>query len=315
MVIKNFSFIAVISAFSALLISCQTIQRPGRTNAPVPVKTPTVPEVAHPPAAQAQVPEFVAQRTPRVGIIFGPGGAKTFAHVGVLQELERYKMPIVAVAGLEWGALVGSLYGLNGQSHEVDWKMSRLPKQSFSSKNLFSKKMKPAATQDYDKYLDQIFQNTKLESTKLPFACTYIRGASGKTTVLRSGVAKNSLRPCMYYPPLFEMKETMAAPFAVAELADALRKEGAELIILIDVLGSADKKDFSEWSEEDISWFSWVPVQSAMASARLMGVHEVIKVDTSAYSMYDMDQRLRLIQVGKQGAASTIDRLAKKYDF
>jgi NTE family protein len=263
----------------------------------------------------AQVPEFVAQRTPRVGLIFGPGGAKAFAHIGVLQELERYKMPIVAVAGLEWGALVGSLYSLNSQSHEVDWKMSQLPKQSFSSKNLFSNKMKPANTQEYKQYLEKVFAGAKLEKAKLPFACPYIRGASGKTGVLKTGLAKTALRGCLFYPPLFEISETMAAPFAIADMVDALKKDGAELIIFIDVLGSADKKDFADWSEDQLSWFSWVPIQSAIGSARLSGVHEVIKVDTSAYSMYDMDQRLRLIQVGKQGSASTIDRLAKKYDF
>jgi NTE family protein len=317
MAIRNILFIVGISAL-ALFTSCQTIRRSNVPVTPPPVKSSTtVPEVAHPPTNNepAQVPEFVAQRTPRVGLIFGPGGAKTFAHIGVLQELERYKMPIVAVAGLEWGALVGSLYSLNSQSHEVDWKMSQLPKQSFSSKNLFSNKMKPADPRDYNQYLEKVFSNAKLESAKLPFACPYVRGASGKTGVLKNGVAKAVIKACWYYPPLFAMGNTMAAPFAIADLVEVLRKEGAELIIFIDVLGSADRKDFADWSDEELGWFSWVPVQAAIGNARLSGVHETIKVDTSAYSMFDMDQRLRLIQVGKQGSASTIDRLAKKYDF
>lgn len=313
--IKNFLFIAGISLLCGLLVNCQTHIRT-RGQAPIgSPSTPTTPEVTHLPPPAAQVPEFVAQRTPRVGLIFGPGGAKAFAHIGVLQELERYKMPIVAVAGLEWGALVGTLYSLNGQSHEVDWKMSQLPKLSFSSKNLFSKKMKPAATQEYDQYLDKVLQNSSIDKTKVPFACPYIRGAAGKTSLARAGLAKNVMKSCWYYPPLFGIRETMSAPFAIAEAAEFLRKEGAELIIFVDVVGSADKKDFNDWSDDELSWFAWVPVQNAIANARFFGVHEVIKVDTSAYSMYDMDQRLRLIQVGKQGSASTIDRLAKKYDF
>lgn len=313
MVIRNFLFIVAISVAVGFLAGCQT--RPIHTTGSTPVKTPTVPEVAHPPAEAVQVPEFVAQRTPRVGLIFGPGGAKTFAHIGVLQEMERYKMPIVAVAGLEWGSLVGSLYALNSQSHEVDWKMSQLPKQNFSSKNLFSKKMTPAGPQAYNQYLDKVFQNADLGKAKLPFACPFIKGAGGKTAVLKSGSAKGVARTCMYYPPMFGVRENIAAPFAVGEMADFLRKQGAELIVLIDVLGSADKKDFADWSDDEWSWFAWTSVQSALGSARFSGVHEVIRVDTSSYSMMDVDQRLRLIQVGKQGSAGVIDRLAKKYDF
>jgi hypothetical protein len=221
----------------------------------------------------------------------------------------------VAVAGLEWGALVGAIYSLNGQSHEVDWKMSQLPKASFSSKNLFSKKMRAATTKEYDQYLQKVFQKSKIEKSKLPFACPYIRGSTGNVGLVTKGPASSVLRACWYYPPIFELTETMAAPFSVYEAAAYLRQEGAELIILINVLDGVNKKDFTEWSEEDWSWFAWVPVQSALNGAKYAGVHEVITVDTSSYDMSDVSQRLRLIQVGKQGAGGAIDRIVKKYDF
>lgn len=313
---KSTSFTRALSGvlLLCLLMGCQTRRSTAPVNPQIHPPTKTGDGVSHSPET-VNLPDFVGQRAPRVGLIFGPGGAKTFAHIGVLQELEKYKIPVVAVAGLEWGALVGALYSLNGQSHEVDWKMSQLPKSSFSSKNLFSKKMRAATTKEYDQYLQKVFASAKIESAKIPFACPFIRGASGKVGIATKGAAASTLRSCWYYPPIFEFSETMAAPFSIYEATAFLRQSGAELIILVNVLDGVDKKNFADWTEEDLSWFSWVPVQSALTGAKYSGVHEIISVDTSSYEMFDVSQRLRLIQVGKQGAGGAIDRIVKKYDF
>ncbi len=66
---------------------------------------------------------------PRIGLVLGGGGAKGFAHVGVLQVLEENRIPVDVVAGTSMGAVVGSLYA-SGQDatkiteavHTIDWK-------------------------------------------------------------------------------------------------------------------------------------------------------------------------------------------------
>lgn len=261
------------------------------------------------------VPEFVAVKAPRVGLIFGPGGAKVLAHIGVLQELERQKIPVAGTVGLEWGALIGALYSLNGQSHEVDWQISQLPKVNFSSANLFSKKMQTTTADAYTKYFAKSFNNARVESTKVPFACTYIKGETATAALVTKGAVKSVIKSCLQYPPLFNVAESKAAPYALGDAVSYLKKNGAELIVLINVLDSPSQKDFTNWNDASWVWFSWVPVHVALKGARAEGVNETITIDTSAFSMTDFDQRLRLIQVGKQGAASQIDQLIKKYDF
>ena len=261
------------------------------------------------------VPDFVAVKAPRVGLIFGPGGAKVLAHIGVLQELERQKIPVVAAVGLEWGSLIGALYSLNGKSHEVDWQMSNLPKVNFSSANLFSKKMQATTTEVYSKYFNQIFAASRVESTKLPFACTYVKSETATAAMVTKGAIKSVIKSCWQYPPLFSVTESKAAPYAVGDAVSYLKKNGAEIVVIINVLDSPSQKDFTNWSDASWVWFSWVPVHAAIRSAQFSGVNETITIDTSAFTMTDFDQRLRLIQVGKQGAASQIDQLIKKYDF
>jgi NTE family protein len=47
---------------------------------------------------------------PRVGLVLGGGGARGAAHIGVLKELERLRIPVDAIAGTSMGAIVGGLY-------------------------------------------------------------------------------------------------------------------------------------------------------------------------------------------------------------
>jgi NTE family protein len=310
--LKNSKIISLIFLLSA----CQT----------QPVLAPKDP-VIHMPTTQNEtvqknanqesvsVPEFVGNRAPQVGLIFGPGGAKTLAQIGVLQELEKQKIPVVATSGLEWGAIVSALFALNGQGHEVDWKISQLPKFSFSSKNLFSQKMRAAEKKDFDVYLQKVFANTKLENLKVPFACPFLRNPSGRVSLATKGAAKSALRACWYYPPIFSAEDNLAAPFALAEAVEFVKSQGAELIVLINVLDSVDKKQFVGWADDQWNWLAWSPVLNSLKNARLFGVHEVITIDTSTYSMSDISQRLRLIQLGQQGSAGSIDKIIKKYDF
>lgn len=52
-----------------------------------------------------------AQPTPpRIGLVLGGGGARGAAHIGVLEELERLRVPVHCVAGTSMGALVAGAW-------------------------------------------------------------------------------------------------------------------------------------------------------------------------------------------------------------
>jgi NTE family protein len=60
------------------------------------------------PAAAAEVPVAdTGGERPRIGLVLGGGGARGAAHIGVLKELERMRVPIDAIAGTSRGANVG----------------------------------------------------------------------------------------------------------------------------------------------------------------------------------------------------------------
>ena len=57
---------------------------------------------------------------PRVGVVLGGGGARGAAHIGVLRELERLRVPIDAIAGTSMGAIVGGLYASGMSTDELE---------------------------------------------------------------------------------------------------------------------------------------------------------------------------------------------------
>ncbi len=71
---------------------------------------------------------FTTAGRPRIGLVLGGGGAKGFAHIGVLKELERRHIPVDVITGTSMGAVVGSIYatGENAENvaaiaHGIDW--------------------------------------------------------------------------------------------------------------------------------------------------------------------------------------------------
>jgi len=57
---------------------------------------------------------------PRIGLVLGGGGARGAAHIGVLKELERQRIPIDAIAGTSMGAIIGALYASGRTPAELE---------------------------------------------------------------------------------------------------------------------------------------------------------------------------------------------------
>jgi len=62
----------------------------------------------------------VAGERPRIGLVLGGGGARGAAHIGVLKELERQRIPIDVITGTSMGAIVGGLYASGMSAAELE---------------------------------------------------------------------------------------------------------------------------------------------------------------------------------------------------
>lgn len=77
---------------------------------------------AQPVGEQERSPD----KRPRIGLVLGGGGARGAAHIGVLKELERLRIPIDAIAGTSMGAIVGGLYASGMSAKDLEELVSSL---------------------------------------------------------------------------------------------------------------------------------------------------------------------------------------------
>ena len=64
-------------------------------------------------------PAFAATGRPRIGLVLSGGGAKGFAHIGVIEELERRHIPVDVISGTSMGAVVGSMYAIGNDATQI----------------------------------------------------------------------------------------------------------------------------------------------------------------------------------------------------
>jgi NTE family protein len=183
-------------------------------------------------AAQAQAAAPSAR--PRIGLVLGGGGARGTAHIGVLEVLERLRVPIDCVAGTSMGALVAGAVASGvspAQMRErlaaVDWRDLFNDNPSHAETNYRERRL----AQSYYPGLEfgvtnegiraahgvvggqkiKLFFNTlvgadrgerSIESLALPLAIVATDIGTGEKIVFRSGELSTAMRASMSVPTL-----------------------------------------------------------------------------------------------------------------
>ncbi|GAH56996.1 unnamed protein product, partial [marine sediment metagenome] len=116
------------------------------------------------------------EKRPKIGLVLGGGGARGFAHIGVLRVLEEEGFPVDIIVGTSIGALVGALYcsGLSLDKIEkmvedIGW--ADLTDISAISviKLLIAGEM--LSTEKMGKYIAKHIGNKQFYELDIPFAC------------------------------------------------------------------------------------------------------------------------------------------------
>lgn len=78
------------------------------------------------PRQPATGPGDAAGARPRIGLVLSGGGARGYAHIGVLKALERMRVPVDCIAATSMGAVVGGLYASGLGADELDARLAKV---------------------------------------------------------------------------------------------------------------------------------------------------------------------------------------------
>ncbi|CAJ0793029.1 hypothetical protein LMG7141_02735 [Ralstonia condita] len=84
------------------------------------------PSAAYARSAAAANPEGAESTRPRIGLVLSGGGARGYAHIGVLKMLERLRIPVDVITGTSIGAVVGGLYASGLRADALEQQLSQV---------------------------------------------------------------------------------------------------------------------------------------------------------------------------------------------
>ena len=253
--------------------------------------------------------------TPHLGIILGPGGAKAISEVGVLRELESAKVPVEAIVGLEWGALVGGLYAVEGRTNDVEWKIGKLKPDYFPHEKLFGSAIEPVSIDEFIPYLKTVFENKQVQAIKIPFTCPTFSVVQNKVVWMQNGSLVAGIQYCLPYPPVFSMPpQAFARPREIASAVEWLRQHGITHILLINPIGSSHQIIKKSVAHREMVESLWKEVRAEINNSRNW-VNWIIDIPTDDVDMTAAPNVRSLIDLGRRASQPHIQDLAHQLGY
>lgn len=252
-----------------------------------------------------------------MGVILSGGGMKSFAHLGALREFHRARIPIHAVAGLEWGAIMGGLYSVLGQVNDAEWKAFKLKQSDLPTGGGFlSAKISPQSISSLQGFLDTAFASTPIEKGKIDFGCPSYSNRNDHVSWLVKGTYKEAMTRCVPYPPFYvDNAGAFASPFSVEDAASWLRSRGANVIILVNVLAGGEIFPAKLYNDEYVESLLWNEIRREALRTREPAINWVINVNTTGFPITDFDDRRQIMDAGSRAAADVVNKIAAQYGF
>ncbi|MBQ8451196.1 MAG: patatin-like phospholipase family protein [Clostridia bacterium] len=183
--------------------------------------------------------EINLNRSVKLGLALGGGGARGFAHIGALKAFDELGIHFDYLAGTSVGAIVASLYAFGKTATEIEEVAQNIKKRDvFKSIIPF---LKPAKATQIEKLVEKVMGDVTLFSelkTPLCVVCTNLK--TGKEVIINHGsvakaVSGSAAVPGIYSPVVFENMHLIDGGLRNNVPADVVKKMGANVVFAIDV--------------------------------------------------------------------------------
>lgn len=283
------------------------------------------------------------QNRPKVGLVLSGGGAKGFAHIGVLKVLEEAGVKIDYIGGTSMGAVIGGLYASGYSASQID---SIFQSTNFdellndfiprSSKNFYEKRndelyalvlpfnnlkigIPEALSKGMYNYnlLSRITRNVRhikdFNKLPIPFLCIGTNIETGEEVLLNKGNLAQAMIASSAFPSLFspvEIDRKLLVDGGVANNypINEVRKLGADIIIGVDVQN--DLLDRSQLKNATRILVQITNLQSIERMKKNVKETDIyIKPDIKNYGVISFDKGKEIIRKGEEATFSVFEKL------
>ncbi len=287
-------------------------------------------------------------KRPKIGLVLSGGGAKGFAHVGVLKVLEQAGIKIDYIGGTSMGAVVGALYASGYNAAQLDSIVSitnfdnllidyipRSSKSFYEKRNdelyalvLSFNKFKLGVPQSLSKgmFNYNMFNRITLHvrhvrdfsQLPIPFLCMATDIEIGKQVILDKGVLAQALfassaLPSVFSPVTLDGKLLVDGGVSNNYPIEEIRKLGADIIIGVDVQsGLRDKEQLQDATKILFQITNLDMIERMKANSKNTNIY--IKPDIKDIGAVSFEKAKEIILRGEEAAFTVYEELDKLGD-
>jgi NTE family protein len=136
----------------------------------------------------------------RAALSLGSGGARGYAHIGVIQELRERGYEVVGVAGSSMGALVGGLYAAGSMDEFAEWATSLTGPAML---RLLDPSISAAGVLRAGKILEvvrELLSDVTIEELPIPYTAVTTDLIAGRSVWLQRGPLDQAIRASIAIP-------------------------------------------------------------------------------------------------------------------
>ena len=178
----------------------------------------------------------------KFGLALGSGSARGLAHVGVIQVLEAYGIPIDIIAGTSIGSVVGSLYATGASIDQLE--EAALSMKKSTTLSLLDPALPHSGLISGNKIVEMLndlaLKDKTFDDLKIPFAAVATDVESGAEVILTQGKVVDAVRASISIPGIFtpvKYQDYYLVDGGVVDPVpvDVVQKMGADIIIAVSL--------------------------------------------------------------------------------
>lgn len=284
-----------------------------------------------------------APKRPKIGLVLSGGGAKGFAHIGVLNVLEDAGIKIDYIGGTSMGAVIGGFYAMGYNAKQID---SIIDKTNFSnvindfiprsSKNFYEKRNDElyALILPFNKFsigtpeaLSKGMYNFNLLSRltfpvrhvrdfnelPIPFLCIGTNIAAGEQVIFNKGILAQAITgssslPSIFSPVIIDNNLIIDGGVINNYPIDEVRNMGADVIIGVDVQsGLLSKDELRSASKVFFQITNLQMIERMKTHANLTEIY--IKPDVKNYGVVSFEKATEIIKKGEDATFAVYEKI------
>lgn len=282
-------------------------------------------------------------KRPKIGLVLSGGGAKGFAHIGVLKVLEEAGVKIDYIGGTSMGSVIGGLYASGYNASQID---SIFKKTNFddlindyiprSSKNFYGKKNDElyAIVLPFSKFrvgipealskgmynynlLSSLTRNVRhirdFNKLPTPFLCIGTNIETGEEVLLNKGNLVQAMMASAAFPSLFTPVEIDGNLLVDGGVVNnypikEVRNLGADIIIGVDVQDDLMKRKNLKNATRILVQITNLQSIDKMKS-KIKDTDVYIKPDIRDYGVISFDKGEEIIRKGEEAAFAVYEKI------